>query len=170
MPARLRPMSTRALLRAWQRVRTEERHEGLTADLDLLQAKDLDLSVRLGALLAFDALLATVAVNPITASPGAPVSLDAPTQPVEVALVTLSVLLLAAAAFLCVRALLIGEEFSDEGIGDNPQAIVQRLLAAFCTSIDAQRKLIRQAVILTTAGGALAVGATIWIMVEKTLG
>ena len=112
-----RTMSTRALLRAYQRLQSEEEPEwGPRRDLDLLQAKDLDLSVRLGALLAFDALLVTVATNPISASPGAPLSLDAPTQPIAVALITLSVIILSIAAYLCVRAIMIGEEFSDEGM------------------------------------------------------
>ena len=87
-------MSTRALLRAYQRLQREDKSGSLAQDLDLLQAKDLDLSVRLGALLAFDALLVTVATNPITSSPGAPLSLDAPTQPIAVALITLSVIIL----------------------------------------------------------------------------
>jgi hypothetical protein len=108
MPRRTRTMSTRALLRAYQRLQREDQSGGLAQDLDLLQAKDLDLSVRLGALLAFDALLVTVATNPISASPGAPLSLDAPTQPIAVALITLSVIILSIAAYLCVRAIMIG--------------------------------------------------------------
>lgn len=169
MPARRRPMSTRALLRAWQKLREDDCAAGLSADLDLLQAKDLDLSVRLGALLAFDALMTTVAVNPISASPGAPLSLHAASQPIAVALTMLAVLLLLAAAFLCVRALLIGEEFSDQGIEGHPEMIVQRLLAAYCASIDAQRRLIARAVALTVAGGIVCIASSIWIMAAKMI-
>jgi hypothetical protein len=167
MPRRTRTMSTRALLRAWQRLQREDPDGRLTHDLDLLQAKDLDLSVRLGALLAFDALMVMVAVNPIVASPGAPVSLDAPTQPIAVALITISVTILAFAAYLCVRAIMIGEEFSDEGISDNPKAIIQRMFAAYCASVDAQRKLLVKSSRATIAGGALAGLTTIWIMADK---
>jgi hypothetical protein len=167
MPRRTRTMSTRALLRAWQRLQQEDPDGRLMHDLDLLQAKDLDLSVRLGALLAFDALMVMVAVNPIVASPGAPVSLDAPTQPIAVTLISISVTILAVAAYLCVRAIMIGEEFSDEGIEDNPKAIIQRMFAAYCASVDAQRKLLIQASRTTIAGGALAGLTTVWIMADK---
>jgi len=167
MPRHSPPMSTRALLRSWQRLQREDRDGSLIHDLDLLQAKDLDLSVRLGALLAFDALLVGVAVNPIVASPGAPVSLDAATQPIAVALTTLAVMLLAVAAYLCVRAIMIGEEFSDDGIQDDNEAIIQRMFAAYCTSIDAQRRLLVLASRFTIAGGSLAGATTIWIMANK---
>jgi hypothetical protein len=170
MPRHNRTMSTRVLLRAYQRLQREDTSGALARDLDLLQAKDLDLSVRLGALLAFDALLVGVAVNPISASPGAPLSLHAPTQPIAVALTTLSVIIVAAAAYLCVRAILIGEEFSDAGIEDNPHAIIQRMFAAYCASIDAQRKLLEHASRLTIAGGTLAGLTSIWIMVSKIWG
>lgn len=160
-------MSTRALLRSWQRLQREDPDGSLTHDLDLLQARDLDLSVRLGALLAFDALLVGVAVNPIVASPGAPVSLNAATQPIAVGLTTIAVMLIAAAAYLCVRAIMIGEEFSDDGIKDHPRAIVQRMFAAYCTSIDAQRRLLVQASRFTIAGGSLAGLTTIWIIANK---
>ena len=162
-------MSTRALLRAYQRLRTEDTSGGLSHDLDLLQAKDLDLSVRLGALLAFNALLVGIAVNPISASPGAPLSLDAPTQPIAVALTTLSVIILSIAAYLCVRAIMIGEEFGDDGIEDNPKAIVQRMFAAYCASVDAQHRLLIRASRFTIAGGALAGATSIWIMANKII-
>ena len=167
MPRRARTMSTRTLLRAYQRLQHEDKSGNLAQDLDLLQAKDLDLSVRLGALLAFDALLVTVATNPIVASPGAPLSLDAPTQPIAVALITISVIILSIAAYLCVSAIMIGEEFSDAGIEDNPKAIIQRMFAAYCASVDAQRKLLRQASRVTIAGGSLAGLTSMWIMANK---
>jgi hypothetical protein len=76
-----RTASARELLRAFQWAREDIPDSGFGDDLELLQSKDLDLSIRLGALLAFDALLLTAAINPISASPGAPLSLDAPNQP-----------------------------------------------------------------------------------------
>lgn len=160
-------MSTRALLRAYQRLRHEDASGGLAHDLDLLQAKDLDLSIRLGALLAFDALLVGIAVNPIVASPGAPLSLDAPTEPVAVALTAVAVIILAIAAYLCVRAMMIGEEFSEEGIEENPKAIVQRMFAAYCASVDAQRTLLLRASRLSIVGGAIAGLTSIGIMANK---
>ena len=89
-------ISTRSMLRAYQVARGAPGDEGYKEDLAFLQAKDLDLSVRLGALLAFDALLTTAAINPISASPGAPLSLDAATQPWEVAAISFGVLFLIA--------------------------------------------------------------------------
>ncbi|SOB86365.1 hypothetical protein SAMN06297144_1469, partial [Sphingomonas guangdongensis] len=55
---------------------------GFVADLEYLENRDLDLSVRLGAMLAFNALMITIGTHPISASPGAPLSLDAGAQPV----------------------------------------------------------------------------------------
>ena len=51
--------------------------KGFIADLEFLENRDLDLSVRLGAMLAFDALLMTIGTYPVSVSPGAPLSLDA---------------------------------------------------------------------------------------------
>lgn len=65
-------MSIRALLGAFQTTHRGEVSEDSKVDLDLLRHKDLDLSVRLGALLAFDALLIGTGINPISASPGDP--------------------------------------------------------------------------------------------------
>lgn len=163
-------MSTRALLRAYHLVRECDDMAGFQGDLALLQQKDLDLSVRLGALLALDGLLVTAAINPVAASPGAPLSLDAAAQPWEVAAISLGILLLAASALTCVRAMMIGEEFSDEGIEDDPRAIVQRMFAAYCVSIDAQTRLIRTASRLAVAGGLVSVLACAWIMLAKIAG
>jgi hypothetical protein len=162
-------MTTRALLRAYQKARKGHPDAGFREDLALLQTKDLDLSVRLGALLAFDALLVTAAINPISASPGAPLSLDAPTHPWEVAVISLAILLLAASAFLCVRAIMRGEEFSGEGIEDDPAAVVQRLFAAYCVSVDAQVRHLMMASRLTIAGGVVTVAGCLWIMIEKVV-
>lgn len=155
------------MLRAYQSVRAGHDDTGFREDLAFLQAKDLDLSVRIGALLAFDALLATAAINPIAASPGAPLSLDAGQQPLEVALISLAVLLLVASALLCVRAIMLGEEFEAEGLDENPQAIVQRMFAVYCTSIDFQVRMLRRASWLAIAGGALSAAACAWIMIGK---
>jgi hypothetical protein len=167
--ARNRFMSTRAMLRAYQRVREAHCEEGYRDDLEFLQAKDLDLSVRLGGLLAFNALLAMIAVNPIVASPGAPVSLDAPTQPLEVIAVSISVILLLISALLCVRAVMLGEEFSDAGIEDDPKAVMQRMFATYCASVDFQARMIRRASQFTIAGGVAMVVANAWIMFAKAV-
>jgi hypothetical protein len=160
-------MTTRSLLRADQRARVGHPDQGFRDDLDFLQAKDLDLSVRLGALLAFDALMVTAAINPIAASPGAPLSLDAASQPFEVAFVSLGIILLACSALLCVRAMMLGEEFSADGIVDDPEAIVQRMFATYCASVDFQVRMIRIASWLAMAGGVTTVLVCAWIMIAK---
>ncbi len=53
---------------------------GFIADLEFVENRDLDLSVRLGAMLAFNALLITIGTHPVSASPGAPLSVSAETQ------------------------------------------------------------------------------------------
>jgi hypothetical protein len=155
------------MLRAYQRVREAHTHPGYREDLAFLQGKDLDLSVRLGALLAFDALLVSAAINPIAASPGAPLSLDAATQPFEVTAICLGILLLAISAILCVRAIALGEEFSAEGIEDDSQAIMQRMFATYCASVDFQARMVRIASWFAIAGGVVSVGACGWIMIAK---
>ncbi len=138
-------------------------------DLAMLQSKDLDLSVRLGALLAFDALTMTAAINPISASPGAPLSLDAPTQPLEVAVISIGVFLLAISAYLCVRAILVGEEFDLDGAEEDSGEVMRRMFAAYCTSIDAQMRMISRASRFTIAGGLVSGLGCLWIMAQKTL-
>jgi hypothetical protein len=160
-------MSTRALLRAFQVTHREGVSEDFKVDLDLLRHKDLDLSIRLGALLAFDALLITTGINPIAASPGAPLSLDAPTQPWETVVTMFGILLIAISAAMTVRAITIGEEFSDDGIEDDPQAITRRMFAAFCVSVDAQRALLERASRFTLAGGAVIALTFTWILAAK---
>ena len=162
-------MSTRALLRAFQITHRDGVSEAFKVDLDLLRHKDLDLSVRLGALLAFDALLIGTGINPISASPGAPLSLDAATQPWETIVVLAGILLVAVSAAITVRAITIGEEFSDEGIEDDPGAITRRLFAAFCVSVDAQHVLLNRATRYTLAGGAVIALTFIWILADKIL-
>lgn len=148
-------LSTRALLRLFQAARESQDLAGLDADLRLLQAKDVDLSIRLGAVLAFDALLIGTAIQPAVASPGAPLALDAAAQPFFTLLTMAAVACLALAAFLAVRAITMGEEFSGEGLDDNPDILIQRLYAAYCLSIDRQRHLLTQSIRLSVAGVVL---------------
>jgi len=157
------------MLRVFRTVRGEEPDRRFIADLEFAQQKDLDLSVRIGALLAFDALLVTAGINPLTASPGAPLSLDAPSQPGESLTIAFGIALLAVSSYLCVRAIMIGEEFSDEGLGDNPDALAQRLLAAYVRSIDAQARLIDLAARITVAGGSVTAAGCLWILLQKIL-
>jgi hypothetical protein len=165
--ARSQRTSARVQLRAFQQARKDIPGSGFKDDLQFLQSKDLDMSVRLGALLAFDALLLTAALNPISASPGAPLSLDAPTQPLFVILVGLCVAVLSVAAFFCVRGILVGEEFDLKGMDDNQDILVQRLLAAYCSSIDAQMRMIRMASMTTIVGGIMAALISFAIMMAK---
>lgn len=171
-----RPASARSMLRAFQAIRASGRLQNgagevpdptFIADLEYVQHKDLDLSIRIGALLAFDALLVTAGINPLTASPGAPLSVDAPTQPWESAVIALGMAVLAASSYLCVRAIMIGEEFSPEGIEEKPDALAQRLLAAYIASIDAQTRLIGHAGRLTVAGGVITALDCLWILLDK---
>ncbi len=162
-------MSARAMLRAFQTIHGETVDPALMADFGYVQHKDLDMSVRLGGMLAFNALLITAAINPISASPGAPLSLDAPTQPLEVIAVCIGLAPIVVSALLCVRAMLIGEEFSIEGIEDDKVAIAQRLFASYCVSIDQQAAVIRQSVRFTIIGGAISLAAWLWILIEKML-
>jgi hypothetical protein len=167
---RTKSTTTRTMLRAYQRARDAQGDSEFQQDLDFLQAKDLDLSVRLGALLAFDALLVTAAINPIAASPGAPLSLDASKQPIEVLAISIGIALLAASALLCVRAVMIGEDFSSEGLEDDPVATVRRMFAAYCASIDHQIDALARASRYTIAGGVVSAIACAWIMIEKAVG
>jgi hypothetical protein len=155
------------MLRAFQAIHGGAPDPAFLADLDYAQHKDLDLSIRIGALLAFDALLVTAGINPLTASPGAPLSLDAPSQPIEAFVIAAGMAVLAVSSAFCVRAILIGEEFSNEGIEDDPKALAQRLLAAYVASVDAQTRLVTQAGRLTLAGGLITALACAWILLDK---
>ncbi len=157
------------MLRAFQAVRGAAPDPAFMADLEYAQHKDLDLSVRIGALLAFDALLITAGINPLTASPGAPLSLDAATQPWEAAVIALGMAVLAISSWLCVRAILIGEDFSTEGIEENATALAQRLLAAYIGSVDAQTRLVSHAGRLTVVGGSITGLGCVWILLAKIL-
>ena len=150
MPRSLR--SQRSRLRAFQTMRGDPPDPGFIADLEFLENRDLDLSVRLGALLGFNALMITIGTHPVSASPGAPLSTDAATQPALTVLSLLAIAPFVASSYLSLRALLIGEEFdSDQLEGDD--ALRQRLFASFVHSIDAQSGRLLHAVRCTLAGG-----------------
>lgn len=161
----MRIPSFRSNLRAFQAMRGDPPDPGFIADLEYLENRDLDLSIRLGAMLAFNALLITIGTHPVSASPGAPLSLDAASQPVLTLTSLLAVLPLVVSSFFVLRAMLLGEEFESEGL-EGSDALRQRLLAAFIRSIDAQARLLTLAIRWTLAGGAatLLVWAVIlWI-------
>lgn len=158
--------SFRSRLRAFQAMRGDPPEPGFVADLEFLENRDLDLSVRLGAMLGFNALLITIGTHPISASPGAPLSLDAPTQPVLVLFSLAGLLPLVVSCALALRALMLGEEFDSEGIIDDAAAR-QRLFATFIHSIDVQAKLLGQAIRWTFAGGGLTIACWAAILYHK---
>jgi hypothetical protein len=139
---------------------------GFVADLEFLENRDLDLSVRLGAMLAFNALVITIGTHPISASPGAPLSLDAASQPLLTVASLVGIAPVIISSWFCLRALLIGEEFDSEGLEDE-DALRQRLFAAFVRSIDAQSRLVRSAVQWTLAGGVATLAVWGWILAAK---
>jgi hypothetical protein len=158
--------SFRALLRAFQRIHGGIPSTGFLADLEYLENRDLDLSVRLGGMLAFNALMITIGTHPVSASPGAPLSLDAASQPWLTVASLAGVLPFVLAAGFVLRALLIGEEF-DAGPDEAPDVLLRRLMAAFVRSIDGQALLLRRAVHATFAGGATTLAVWVWILAEK---
>jgi len=145
--------SFRHNLRAFQDIRGEPPEPGFVADLEFLENRDLDLSVRSGALLAFNALLITIGTHPVSASPGAPLSLDAATQPLMTLASLAGVLPLAVSSWWLLQAMLLGEEFESEGL--EGEALRQRLFAAFVRSIDAQARRLTLAIRGTVAGAVL---------------
>ncbi|MBA4780961.1 MAG: hypothetical protein MK060_14425 [Blastomonas sp.] len=166
----------RSRLRAFQAMLGDTPDPGFIATLEYLENRDLDLSIRIGGLLAFNALMTTIGTHPISASPGAPLSLDAPTQPVLTLLSLVGLLPLVWSSILCLRALLLGEEFETEGLeeglvaGPDPdqvQKLQRRLFAAFIHSIDAQAHCLRQSVIATFTGGALTIAVWVAILWDK---
>jgi hypothetical protein len=163
---RMVPSSFREQLRAFQRIHAGDPPSGFLADLAWLENRDLDLSIRLGALLGFNALMVTVGTHPVSASPGAPLSLDAAKQ---LPLVIASLLAIAPFVWssgLLLRALLIGEEFDPDGCPD-ADTLRQRMLAGFLRSIDVQTRFLRQAVRATALGGALTLACWAWIVAAK---
>jgi hypothetical protein len=161
--------SSRARLRAFQCMRDNPPDRGFIADLEFLENRDLDLSVRIGGMLAFNALMVTIGTHPISASPGAPLSLDAATQPVLTVASLIGIAPLIVSSALCLSALLRGEEFDADGLDGNDAGLRQRLFAAFIASIDVQSRLLRQSVIATFVGGSMTLAVWGWIMAEKML-
>ena len=156
--------SFRRRLRAFQAIRGPGPDPGFLADLEFLENRDLDLSVRQGALLSFNALMITIGTHPISASPGAPLSLDAPTQPVLTIASIVGIVPLILSSYLCLRALLAGEEFDADG-GEDDTVLRQRLQAAFIRSLDLQTLRLARAVRGTVAGGVLTLAvwaAILW--------
>jgi hypothetical protein len=158
-------LSFRSRLRAFQAMRGSPPDPGFVADLEFLENRDLDLSIRLGAMLAFNALLVTIGTHPISASPGAPLSLDATSQPGLTLASIAGLIPLVVSCFLSLRALMLGEEFESDGL-DGDEALRQRLFAAFVHSIDIQARMLGLAIRWTLAGGAatlLVWAAILWI-------
>lgn len=149
-------------------MRGEVPDPGFVADLEFLENRDLDLSIRIGGLLAFNALLITIGTHPISASPGAPLSLDAPTQPILTVASIVGFAPLILSSFFCLRALLLGEEFDSDGVeGDTP--LRMRLYAAFVHSIDVQAGLLHNAVRWTLTGGVLTLLVWVVILADKMM-
>lgn len=145
--------SFRTRLRAFQKVRGNPPDPGFIADLEFLENRDLDLSVRLGAMLAFNALLITIGTHPVSASPGAPLSLDAASQPVMTLASLVALLPIAVSSWFVLRALLLGEELENDEL--EGEALRLHLFAAFVRSIDAQSRLLTLAIRATLTGAAL---------------
>lgn len=160
--------SFRSRLRAFQAMRADPPDPGFVADLEFLENRDLDLSIRLGAMLGFNALLITIGTHPISASPGAPLSLDAPSQPMLTLASIAGIVPLVISCALALRALLLGEEFDSEGV-ESDAAARQRLFAAFVHSIDVQARLLAQAIRWTFIGGTLTLMVWAWILADKML-
>lgn len=158
--------SFRPRLREFQAMRGDPPDPGFISDLEFLENRDLDLSIRLGAMLAFNALLVTIGTHPISASPGAPLSLDAPTQPLLVIASLIGVIPFIISSALCLRALLVGEDFDADGETEVTE-LRRRIFAAFVHSIDVQGKFIRQAVMQSFVGGGLTILVWAWILIEK---
>jgi len=160
-------LSTRVALRQFQAARGDPPDAGFLRDMEMLQHKDLDLSVKAGGLLAFDGLILSAGLNPIAASPGAPLSLDALNAPGPVILAALGAALLSAAAAFCVRAIMIGEDVDTSGLEGDRQAQIQRILAACCVALDAQASRLRRASELTYAGGGVIAAGFVWSLLDK---
>lgn len=161
--------SMRAKLRAFQAARGAQ-SQSVAHDVELLRHADLDLSIKAGALLAFNGLIIAAGINPIAASPGAPLSVDARADPAIAALTAAGVLVMAIAASFSVRAVLIGEDYDDKGLEGDPEAILQRLYAAYCAAIDAQARLLATAGLFTYLGGAVTGLAFLWALIDKWAG
>lgn len=161
--------SFRNRFRSFQQMRGDGGDPGFIADLEFLENRDLDLSIRLGAMLAFNALLITIGTHPISASPGAPLSLDAATQPLMTFASIIGIMPFIVSSFVCLRALLVGEEFNCE-VTDDEARQRAALYAAFIHSIDVQDRFLRFSIRASIAGGVLTLAVWVWILLEKMAG
>jgi hypothetical protein len=157
--------SFRTRLRAFQEMRGDRPDADFIADLEYLENRDLDLSIRIGAMLAFNALAVMVGTYPVSSSPGAPLSLDAATRPLLTLLSLVGVAPIFLSSYLCLKVLLLGEEFDGEQL--DGEALRQRLFAAFVLSIDAQSRLLRLGVRWTLCGGAATLAVWAAILADK---
>lgn len=166
----------RSRLRAFQAMLGDAPDPAFIATLEFLENRDLDLSIRIGGMLAFNALMTTIGTHPISASPGAPLSIDAATQPVLTILSLIGLAPLVVSSILCLRALLLGEEFDTEDFAntlrpgaeaDSPEKLQRRLFATFIHSIDSQGRLLRQSVLATFTGGAMTLAVWAAILWDK---
>ena len=157
--------SFRTRLRTFRHMRGEPLDQGFIADLEYLENRDLDLSVRIGAVLAFNALAVMVGTYPVSSSPGAPLSLDAATQGVLTVLSLVGIAPVFVSSWLLLRALLLGEEF-DGSDGLDGEALRQSLFAAFVHSLDTQARLLRAGVRWTACGGVATF--VIWVAILGT--
>lgn len=164
----MRHPSFRSRFRDFQTMRGDPPRPEFIIDLEFLENRDLDLSVRLGAMLAFNALLITIGTHPISASPGAPLSVDAAAQPVLMVLSIAGITPIIGSCFFALRGLLWGEEFDGEGL-EADEALRQRLFAAFIHSIDTQSRLLRRAIRWTLAGGVATLLAWATIIADKVI-
>jgi hypothetical protein len=162
-------MTFRRRFRAFQEIRGENVDPEFVADLEFLENRDLDLSIRNGGMLAFNALLITIGTHPISASPGAPLSLDAPTQPLLTVASIIGIIPFILSSYFCLRAILLGEEFETDAIPDQESG-KRALFAAFILSIDTQDRLLRYAIRATLIGGVLTMAVWVWILLDKMLG
>lgn len=162
------PASFRSRLRAFREMRGDPPDPGFIADLEFLENRDLDLSVRLGAMLGFNALMITIGTHPISASPGAPLALDAHSQSMFVLASLAGLAPLIVSCALALRAMLLGEEFDAEGL-EGDAALRQRLFASFVHSIDAQAHYLRLAIRWTIVGGGLTLLVWASILIAKMI-
>ncbi|MDE8650248.1 hypothetical protein [Novosphingobium album (ex Liu et al. 2023)] len=158
--------SFRSRLRAFRIMRGDPPDPGFVADLEFLENRDLDLSVKLGAVLAFNILLITVGTHPLSASPGAPLSLDAASHPLLTIASAIGLSPMVVSCYFALRAITHDEEFDADGLGDE-DALRQRLLATFVHSIDTQKGLLRRAVIASVAGGIVTLALWAVILAAK---
>jgi hypothetical protein len=160
--------SFRSRFRAFQAMRGTDPDRGFIADLEFLENRDLDLSIRIGGMMAFNALLVTIGTHPLSSSTGAPLNIDAATQPALVVASIIGIIPFIASAVMCLRALLLGEEFDSAGL-EGEQNLRRSLYAAFVRSIDVQSKLLRQSVFACFVGGVMTLSVWAWILADKML-